>query len=93
MALFLEIDGWSGGWVESEALLPFLCRVTHSRDFEVVIPGKRDRLAGETEVDLPAPLTTVVFLALAVDPPAPATVDPLIRIVGPALATAEPLLF
>jgi hypothetical protein len=36
-----------------------------------------DRLAGETEVDLPAPLTTVVFLALAVDPPAPATVDPL----------------
>lgn len=50
-------------------------------------------LAGETEVDLPAPLTTVgEEPALAVDPPAPATVDPL-RIVGPALATAEPLLF
>lgn len=64
-------------------------RVTHSRDFEVVIPGKRDRLAGETEVDLPAPLTTVVEEpALAVDPPAPATVD-----LVPALATAEPLLF
>lgn len=37
-----------------------------------------DRLAGETEVDLPAPLTTVgEEPALAVDPPAPATVDPL----------------